>query len=170
MTEDIELTKRVAAMTADACKELFGAYGVALEPATGEWHADQERMLCGVIGFVGSGVRGSCVLAGHDTPILKSCPEGDQVRDWVGELTNQLAGRIKSRFLKHNIEIGLSTPVGLSGVALQPLPRNELRPICFSALGGTVLVWVEVDADPKFAFGAAGSGEAGRAEGEIVLF
>jgi len=101
---------------------------------------------------------------------LKSCPEGDQVRDWVGELTNQLAGRIKSRFLKHNIEIGLSTPVSLSGVALRPLPRNELRPTCFSALGGTVLVWVEVDADPSFAFGAAGSGEAARAEGEIVLF
>lgn len=170
MMEDIELSRRVATMTAEACQELFDAYGVTLEPAKTEWHADHERMLCGVIGFVGSGVRGSCVLAGHDTPILRSCPEGDQVRDWVGELTNQLAGRIKSKFLKHNIEIGLSTPVGLSGVALQPLPRNELKPTCFTALGRTVLVWVEVDADSSFEFDENASVEVGRSEGEIVLF
>jgi len=170
MIEDIELTRRVATMTAEACRELFDAYGVPLEPADSEWHTDQERMLCGVIGFVGSGVRGSSVLAGHDTPILRSCPEGDQVRDWVGELTNQLAGRIKAKFLKHSIEIGLSTPVGLSGVALQPLPRNELRPTCFSALGGTVLVWVEVDAEPSFEFNEHANVEVARSEGEIVLF
>lgn len=168
--ENIQLTKRVVAMTAEACIELFRAYGVSLEPIADEWQAGQERMLCGVIGFVGSGIRGSCVLAGHDSPILRSCPEGDRVRDWIGELTNQLAGRIKSKFLRHKIEIALSTPVGLSGVALQPLPRNELKPVRFAAQGGSVLVWVEVDAEASFGLGEAEDGAPGRSEGEIFLF
>jgi hypothetical protein len=169
MVENLELTKRVAAMTAEACTDLFRAYGVELEPMRGGFGTDDERMLCGVIGFVGSGVRGSCMLAGHDSPIMSSCPEGDRVRDWIGELANQLAGRIKAKFLLHRIEVGLSTPIGLSGVALQPLPRNELRPACFAAKGGTVLVWVEVDADPTFTFSEQ-TIEPGRTEGEIVIF
>src|SRR5690606_20366071 len=170
MVEDIELTRRVAAMTAEACVELFAAYGVTLERISHPFEASTQRMLCGVIGFVGGGVRGSCVLAGHDSPILSSCPEGDRIRDWTGELTNQLAGRIKSRFLRHRIEIGLSTPVSLSGVSLQPLPRSQLEPICVSVHGGTVLVWVEVDADPEFGIEEAQTGEISHADGDILWF
>jgi hypothetical protein len=170
MDKGIHLTKQVATMTAEACRELFSAYGVALEPTPREFEAGTERMLCGVIGFVGSGVRGSCVLAGHDSPIMASCPEGGSIRDWIGELTNQLAGRLKSRFLKHDVEIGLSTPVALSGVSLLPLPRSPLKPSWFSAHEGAVLVWVEVDADAQFGLSKVEASESTHSEGDILLF
>ena len=169
MIEDPELTREVAAMARAACEELFEAYGVALAPVE-QQQGSAKHMLCGVIGFVGTGIRGSCMLVGHDAPILASCPEGGGSRDWIGELTNQLAGRIKAKFLGYGVEVQLSTPVGLSGVALRPLPRTELGPTCYQAHGGEVVVWVEVDADPAFAMGQTDTPTARRAEGEVVLF
>ncbi|HXS17451.1 MAG TPA: hypothetical protein VN764_09685 [Polyangiaceae bacterium] len=170
MIEDLELNRHVAAMTREACEELFRAYGVTLEPAPQSPLAGAQHMLCGVIGFVGTGIRGSCMLVGHDAPILASCPEGGRCRDWIGELTNQLAGRVKAKFLGYGVEVQLSTPVGLSGVALRPLPSGELEPTSYNAHGGDVVVWVEVDSDPTFSLGLSEAPAARRTEGEVVLF
>lgn len=169
MIEDFELTRQVAAMAREACEELFDAYGVVLVPASQQSNA-KHHMLCGVIGFVGTGIRGSCMLLGHDAPILASCPEGGGCRDWIGELTNQLAGRVKAKFLGYGVEVQLSTPVGFSGVALRPLPRSDLAPACYHAHGGDVVVWVEVDSEPAFILDRAETPAARRAEGEVVLF
>jgi len=168
MIEDLELTAQVAAMASEACEELFAAYGVSL--ATGAQRTTGEHMLCGVIGFVGTGIRGSCMLLGHDAPILASCPEGGGCRDWIGELTNQLAGRVKSKFLAYGVEVQLSTPVGFSGVALRPLHRSQVGPACYHAHGGDIIVWVEVDSEPAFVLGPSETPAARRSEGEVVLF
>lgn len=170
MIEDFELTRAVAAMAREACAELFEAYAVSLAPAPEQKRGPARHMLCGVVGFVGTGIRGSCMLVGHDAPILASCPEGGGCRDWIGELTNQLAGRVKAKFLAYGVEVQLSTPVAFSGVALRPLPRSEVGPACYHAHGGDVIVWVEVDSDPAFALGRPETPAARRAEGEIVLF
>ena len=170
MIEDLELTGQVAAMAREACEELFAAYGVSLAPARETQRGTAEHMLCGVIGFVGTGIRGSCMLVGHDAPILASCPEGGGCRDWIGELTNQLAGRVKAKFLAYGVEVQLSTPVGFSGVALRPMPRTDVEPAWYHAHGGDVVVWVEVDSEPAFVLGWTETPAAHRAEGEIVLF
>ena len=170
MIEDLELTRQVAILAREACEELFEAYGVSLTPTEEQQLSATEHMLCGVIGFVGTGIRGSCMLVGHDAPILASCPEGGGCRDWIGELTNQLAGRVKAKFLAFGVEVQLSTPVGFSGVALRPLPRTELGPTCYQAHGGDVVVWVEVDSEPAFVLTRPEQPAARRAEGEVVLF
>lgn len=168
MIEDLVLTGQVTAMAREACEELFEAYGVSLAP--GPQRGTAEHMLCGVIGFVGTGIRGSCILVGHDAPILASCPEGGGCRDWIGELTNQLAGRVKAKLLPYGVEVQLSTPVGFSGVALRPLPRRDVGPTCYHAHGGEVVVWVEVDSEPAFVLHRTETPAARRAEGEVVLF
>ncbi|HEY6726953.1 MAG TPA: hypothetical protein VI197_23130 [Polyangiaceae bacterium] len=170
MIEGFEVTRCVAAMARDACEELFEAYGVSLTPASKPQRGSRQHMLCGVIGFVGTGIRGSCTLLGHDAPILASCPEGGGCRDWIGELTNQLAGRMKAKFLAYGVEVQLSTPVGLSGVALRPLPRHDLEPASYQAHGGDVVVWVEVESAPAFVMDRAETPAAHRSEGDIVLF
>jgi hypothetical protein len=170
MIENIELTKAVARMARDACFELFRAYGLNLRSEDHELEANDQRVLCGVIGFVGSGVRGSCMLVGHDELIMGSCPDGGRSRDWIGELTNQLAGRVKAKLLKYGVEVALSTPIGVSGVAVHPIPRNELKPTYFSALERPLIVWVEMDSDPGFVLAESAAPEPGRTEGEIVLF
>lgn len=170
MKEDPELARRMLTIAGSACEELFLAYNVALQPVSPVPRLDATPMLCGVIGLIGRGVRSSCMLAGHDALILASCPTGGGSRDWVGELTNQLAGRVKAKLLRLGVEVALSTPVGLSGVALQPLPRGDLVPLCFEARGGQVTVWVETEADDDFTLATYETPSAHHQEGEIVLF
>ena len=83
----------------------------------------------------------------------------------------KVGGRAGMKFLNVGIEVALSTPIGLSGVALRPLPRHDIRPARFEAHGGQVIVWVEVESDQSFVFGSSDVAEtARRLEGEIVLF
>jgi len=170
LAEDMELTRRASAMAASAAIDLFAAYDVHLDPSMHDWQASDEKMLCGMMGFVGSGIRGTCMLASHMGPIERSCPEGGRLRDWIAELTNQLAGRLKSEFLGQNVELGLSTPMALSGVRVQPLPKGSVQPICLEAQNGAVLVWVEVETRPEFALEGSEGGQLCRSGGAILLF
>ncbi len=168
MTEDDHLASHVADLTAGCCVELFAAYGVALHPSSADSIASDEVLLSGVIGFVGPQLRGTCLLVGNRVPIELSSPRKDHTRDWVGELTNQLVGRLKRKFLGFGLEVALTTPVVLSGVHLRPIPRRELLPRVFSTETGSIMVWVEVEAEPGFALGPAVT-DATSAEGDVLM-
>jgi CheY-specific phosphatase CheX len=169
LVEDPELASKVADMAAGACVELFAAYGVALEPGGLASIDSDETLLSGVIGFVGPEVRGTCLLVGSKAPIEDSSPKKGRTRDWVGELTNQLVGRLKSKFVRRGLDVALTTPVVLSGVRLRPLPRANLEPRVFTAKAGAVMVWVEVEAGRGFSIESSEE-DAAATEGEIVLF
>ena len=169
MLEDDHLASRVADLTASCCVDLFGAYGVTLQNSASEFIVSNEVLLSGVIGFVGAGLRGTCLLVANRTPIELSSPQKEHTRDWVGELTNQLVGRLKRKFLGFGLEVALTTPVVLSGVHLRPMPRRELSPRVFSTESGSIMVWVEVEAEPGFEFGPAVS-DSTSAEGDVLMF
>lgn len=166
-TSEIEL--RIGALGAEACKELFGAYGVGLSPAQKPWGKSDDRLLSGSMGFVGRHVRGTCLLATTEGPLMKSCPTQGKLRDWVGELTNQFVGRLKTKLLGCGVEVFVTTPIVLSGVRIQPLPRGRLEPFVFSSADGELLVWVEVDIDDAFVLGSLHPGRS-NVEGEVILF
>jgi hypothetical protein len=162
----------IGSLGSNACVELFDAYGVELERLqSGEtaFRASDECVMSGVIGFVGKNVRGTCLLAGNDAPLEASCPPGGQLRDWVGELANQLVGRLKRKLLARGVEVALTTPLVLSGVRLQPLPRGKLTPTVFSTSSGDVMVWIEVEVDQEFSLGDERAHDE-VAEGALVLF
>ena len=167
--DDIQLATHVADLTASCCVELFAAYGVTLESSSAGFIDSDEVLLSGVIGFVGAELRGTCLLVANRSPIELSSPQKDLTRDWVGELTNQLVGRLKRKFLGFALDVALTTPVVLSGVHLRPMPRSQLSPRVFSTASGSIMVWVEVEAEPGFAFGPPVSDLTG-AEGDILLF
>jgi hypothetical protein len=167
--EDDQLASHVADLTASSCVELFAAYGVILKQSDAEFISSDEVLLSGVIGFVGPGLRGTCLLVGNRLPIELSSPQKDHTRDWVGELTNQLVGRLKRKFLGYGLEVALTTPVVLSGVYLRPIPRRELSPRVFSTDSGSIMVWVEVEAEPGFELGPAVS-DSSNAEGDVLMF
>lgn len=50
----------------------------------------------------------------------------NDLRDWVGEMTNQLLGRIKNKLLGHGLELLLSTPTVVYGCAVD-IPREGRR-------------------------------------------
>src|SRR4051812_18701468 len=103
--EQIALSQVFRAMGQRASLELFAAYGLDMEVQQRPWSPTDERLYCGSIGFAGRGLRGTCVLAANERPLLESCPEGGRLRDWVGELANQLAGRVKVQILARGTEV-----------------------------------------------------------------
>ena len=166
--EDDQLAAQIADLTAICCVELFAAYGVTLTSRATEFIDSEELLLSGVIGFIGPALRGTCLLVANRAPIELSSPQKDLTRDWVGELTNQLVGRLKRKFLGFGLEVALTTPVVLSGLHLRPMPRGKLSPRTFSTESGSIMVWLEVEAEPGFELGPAVS-DSISAEGEVLM-
>src|SRR4051812_35288989 len=125
--ENENLGSEVASLASSSCVDLFEAYGVPIAPNFVPWQKNDERMFCGVIGFVGARIRGTCLLAGTRAPLEGSCPEGGRLRDWVGELANQLVGRLKTKLLARGVPTIVTTPAVLSGIRLEPIPRGKLE-------------------------------------------
>ena len=167
--ENHQLASEIADLTGKCCIELFAAYGVALNSNAADFIVSDEVLLSGVIGFVGPTLRGTCLLVGNRSPIELSSPQKEHTRDWVGELTNQLVGRLKRKFLGFGLEVALTTPVVLSGLHLRPMPRGKLSPRVFSTDSGSIMVWVEVEAEPGFELGPAVS-DSTSAEGDVLMF
>jgi hypothetical protein len=167
--ENESLSVRMGGLAANACEELFRAYGVELTATGDRWQLSDEPVLSGVMGFVGLHLRGTCLLAGADGPLAATCPEGGRTRDWIGELTNQLVGRLKTKLLTRGVEVALTTPIILSGARLQPVPRGPLLPTVFSSNSGFVLVWVESEAVGGLKLGSENP-QPQRGEGDILMF
>jgi hypothetical protein len=167
-SHDNAIEGQIGAMAARACVELFGAYGVALAPGTSRWAASDERLLSGSIGFVGQRIRGTCLLAAAESPLMASLPEHGTLRDWVGELTNQFVGRLKTKLLSRGVEVYVTTPIVLSGIRIQPLPRANVEPAVFACSAGDVLTWVEVETEERFVLGSEHPDRSGF-EGDIIV-
>lgn len=164
------LAASVLELTARAAEELFAAYGVTMRAQEGEFVESDVQVFSGAMGFVGRNLRGSCLLVVSEGPLLASCAGGGNVRDWVGELTNQLVGRLKAKLLALGVEVALSTPIILSGVRLRPVPRAALSPRTLRAANGEIVVWVEVESTPDFSLSAEPVEPPSNVEGDIVLF
>jgi CheY-specific phosphatase CheX len=170
MSDPNEVNDRVNGELSDiawqACIAMFKDYGVEIEKTNCEEAKTAEILYCGAMGFVGAKLRGSILLAATKMAVERSCPPNGVARDWTGELTNQLVGRVKTRLLARGIETMLATPLVLQGEHIAPVPRRKLNPGCFSCQPGVVLVWVDVECDSDFELGApsddltAGAGDA----------
>ena len=165
--ERSETTRAIQALAGAACTELMQAYGVQLNPTLG-WGESDEVMFSGVMGFVGESVRGTCLLAAPQGTVEAAAPKDAGARDWVGELANQLVGRLKAKLMARGATIALSTPVVLRGVKLSPLPRTDVEPVVFESTAGKVLVWLEVEIDDGFQLGEERALKA--SEGELLVF
>jgi hypothetical protein len=126
-------------------------------------------VISSVMGFVGEKIRGTCLLAAEPKPLEASCPSGGLPRDWIGELTNQLVGRIKMKLLAYGLEVALTTPIVLQGIRLQPLPKNPSEPSVFASASGLVLAWVEVEIEGNYSLPVPGPAAVGET-GDLLFF
>lgn len=171
------MTRHPAAETLDAivrdsCTQLFATYGVTLESTEPQPTQASEVVVCGVMGFTGSAVRGTILLATNRDPIGDSSPiHGAAVRDWGAELTNQLLGRIKTKLLQHSVEIYLTLPIVLLGAQIAPLPRGTCSVLAFKSPTGTVDVWFDCDLADGFVLVPVATGtDETLIEGDALLF
>jgi CheY-specific phosphatase CheX len=184
MSNDLDPQQVLEQLTAAACQDLFARYGVAVKQVSDvEEPLSPDFLLCSVIGFSGRDLRGTLVLAltetltGLSNPVARAAraagahDHDPAQRDWVGELSNQLLGRVKIELLRHGVEIYLNLPAVLRGKHLAPLPRIELKPLKFTLEGGAVAVWVEVETRPGFRIAVDGAADhSGPGAGDTLLF
>lgn len=150
-----------------ATLDLFDHYERALSPLDAAHASEPDIAYCGVIGFTGDDLRGSLLLA-----VSRDAIEIDgSLRDWLGELTNQLLGRIKNRLIAYGTVVHGSTPVVMRGDYLAPVtPLRDALAFATGA-GGVVVVWFDAEIRPGFeltAFPDAGVEVA--PEGDMLLF
>jgi len=181
MKHELDPAQFFEEVAAAACEELFARYGVTVRRAA---EADEpvrpDFLVCSVIGFSGRDVRGTLVLAlteelsGVSNPISATNPGAGSnrltQRDWVGELSNQLLGRIKIELLRCGVEIYLNLPAVLLGQHLAPLPRSQLKPLKCTLGDGAAAVWIEVEARPGFKIETSKGDDQGPAAGDALLF
>jgi CheY-specific phosphatase CheX len=101
--------------------ELFGSYAADHTPVAIAPSASPTYTQAGIVGFVGD-LSGTLLLGSspkviHSVHPLRSATEVTERMqlDWIGELANQLVGRLKTRLKAHGIEIRLSAPISLAG-------------------------------------------------------
>jgi hypothetical protein len=150
--ERFEVTERVQELAALAGAELLQAYGVTASRVEG-WVQTDELLYSGVMGFFSRTLSGTCLLAAPEATVLAAAPPEARPRDWVGELANQLVGRLKAKLLARGVTIAMSTPIVVSGLRVTPLPRGNRVPAVFETATGRVLIWLEVEATEDFHWG-----------------
>jgi hypothetical protein len=169
-SHNADATRQFSVIASEACTELFGAYGLEINSSSTLDRSGDELLFCGVMGFVGRTVRGICLLGATRPPLEQCCPADDNLRDWMGELTNQLVGRIKNKLLARGVEIALTSPVVLKGEHIAPVPRRALNPEVFSPESGNVLLWVEIETAPDFLLESAATSDGNPKEGDAFFF
>ncbi|HET9955843.1 MAG TPA: chemotaxis protein CheX [Polyangiaceae bacterium] len=160
------------ALTTHCCSELLSDFG--FEPV---WLAPEHAVpdgvsFCSVVGFSGQKLRGSIIMSssGRAANELSSHIPGP-IRDVIGEIANQLGGRLKNKFLLYGVDLYMTLPVVLRGEHFAPMPRIELRPIGFSIGSGSMWVWVDTECFDGFEMAVRPNpAEAPMAEGEALLF
>jgi CheY-specific phosphatase CheX len=194
------LSEVIAQLAPTALIDVFASYGMRVVPRKegprslppnarkilfAPKDAPAETTVAGVVGFTGLEMRGTLLLATAFEVIAavrprelrqralskNSASDWILVRDWSGELANQVLGRIKNRLHRYGVSFDVSPPTALSGAALAfatprgPAPQLHL----FTADEHQVRFCFDAIFDPGRQVTPDGpEGEA--AEGKVILF
>ncbi len=158
---------------AECTTALFEAYGVPMTvEATGALPEIDELVVSGTIGFTGEDMRGTLVLCANSQLLDSPAFRDSTSRAWIGELANQLLGRVKNRLLPFGVTIHLSTPMTMHGHNLQPEPNSPESP-SFSLVGASerAVVWFDLETSKTLSLVPQPNADAPtQAEGDLLLF
>lgn len=158
-------------LTLDSAKSVFEAYGVSL--SISEANPGPQMTNLGVIGFTGEQLKGTLVLSGEDGPFREAGKdtgtELSALQDWVGEMSNQLLGRIKNKIIEFGAELQMSTPLAVCGMGLNIAPTNDdVLSFSFASDFGRIQVCVDLSVKPDVVL-ERGEEECPE-EGDFLLF
>jgi CheY-specific phosphatase CheX len=175
----IETIKTLDAIIQEATLNLFDVSGVHLVPVQ-ELPDGHDHTFAAAIGFVHPHMPGMLILTMDRGLAVQSrpaelrgyTPSEKDLDDWVGELSNQLIGRIKNQLFRHGIDIKLSIPSVIRGSLLcrGSVDASVSQKLRFVHAAGSLSVYFDVKV-PKGLELKVLTGEFDCIpEGEVALF
>jgi len=121
----------------------------------------------GVVGFVGPVIRGMFYvgMAGEGIRELRA----DLYEDWIGELANQLAGRVKNQLSRHGVSYDISPPITVRGERLSVTAAAQVARGYVCSVG-ECWIWVLLDVLQVVELKPASENEEPVNEGELLIF
>lgn len=127
-----------------------------------------------VIGFSGDDFGGALGFAAEENFIKSAYGEDNSTLSdsWVGEISNQLVGRLKSALLSYGIEVRLAIPMVLHGldIKVRQADTHQLTQYRCDSEHGGACVWVDANWDIRQKVQLAGAEEQPQEEGALMLF
>jgi hypothetical protein len=172
----------VVELHAQACDELFDAYGLAehLKRADAALGEADRATYASVLGATGEGIRLSSTVSMDAQLLARAHPSGlahvpeRQVQDWCREINNQLMGRVKNKLLRQGCEVVTGLPVLITGkdVAAVAMPETDHRQYFFTSNFGSMTFTLEMLFGPDFELDGSLVADANevRLEGAMALF
>lgn len=126
-----------------------------------------------VIGFSGSGFGGAVGFAAEKSILNAAYGESDTLLSdgWVGEVANQLLGRMKNYLLSYGVVVEISIPMVLHGLELQVrVKTSQIKQYEYTSEYGHTCVWVDANWDYNQELELAASEEHAQSEGITLMF
>src|SRR3569832_1090150 len=101
-----------------------------------------------VIGFSGNGFGGALGFGAERSIIKAAYGESDTVLSdsWLGEVANQLLGRLKNALLLYGVEVRLAITLVLHGLDLKMRAgESQINQFQFASPCGSTCVWVDAN-------------------------
>lgn len=154
----------------EAVRGVFAAYGAETEPC--DDRTEQHDMVA-VLGFSDPSVRGGLALS-MPTALARALVPGLDVsdEDWVGELGNQVLGRVRNQLLRYDLDLGLGTPVVISAVGITIASLRDSTPLHVPFRSGEHVfgVFLETRFEDGFEFGTPSLDRVAADEGSMMFF
>jgi CheY-specific phosphatase CheX len=165
-----------------ACLELFSSYEAYLMDHTESVELDENSVnFIALIGVSDSAFRATLTMCVTPALLKASFPASEEeisdsdLKDWLGELANQLAGRFKNKVVPYGRKLELGVPTVIQGVGLKvDLPKSsEITEHQFiSEQGDIVELRLSTLIDEQFILNTPEETEEAEvlAEGEMLFF
>jgi hypothetical protein len=158
--------------------ELFSAYGVVVAPARPDDPSSHPKVrpldhLVGMVQVTSPARRGMLTMSTSPATLTRTRHGGTDMLsqlDWMREMTNQFAGRVKAKFTRYGLTLQTGLPMALSSSAMD---RNHVIQgsdlvLVFTTLKDQILATLSGGFDDG---GLALKGDKSVAgEGEVILF
>ena len=167
----------------ESVREFFRDYGVDCsveepDPVSSAPPPFGDFELGSVVGFKGAHLRGGLAFVAPAALVARMLPvphderRADyQLRDWSGEMANQLAGRLKNKLSARALDFDVGTVACFRGVSLRLefLPAADAMSMCFTIANTGVRIYLDCSILPGALRGKPNSSPV-VPEGEVVLF
>lgn len=156
----------------EAAQELLEHYNVEIDNSNPRSSVIE---LVATLGFGADGVAGAIALCTsmRCARYLVKTIEGRNEHDWLGELANQLLGRLKRRCRSHGVTFAIGVPVLFTGERItmaRSLDLNRSLQLVFQTPEGILEAWLDFKTSANLEFFPDPVKNDAPSEGEILLF